>query len=502
MEWYEQNEKERIKNVYSKYTIKDFWNWWSGNINQVMEVRIKDWAIIKQVGNKYKLPYSSSGVYVWSWEQLKIVIAFVRDKATIWFGVNSRKKNYNHKGWKVFGGKDVNVDSVEFIFIDIDRINKEDRPASKQELKNCDELANLILKRLETQGWNKNYCKICSGNGLQLLIKLDIPIILPNIEFNNHNEIFFPVPNENFEKIKLSIKNGIGKNIKKFCDRHTDELQVEIDKTGFNIGRVAALPVTKNFKYGGFTWRGIVELKNEENIGLSDYILTFEDKEDIKKNIFKYNPISSQFRIKKGKLLDHNLIKFLLNDNFPKGGINNTLWFQTKCLLRDSGFDINDKEFILFHNKIKQKHDRTFTTNIPGEKYNFYPNTINNFCINNGFTPVFEIPKKPKKVNLKKKLTYDNLVTMNWELRNQYKNILEIKEDIKTEMEKCKKYLLDIDKGEYNNEELDDKANYIRNKILKKEYFYSFVNGCIKKLGEEESKKLFDNWFNDYFNGG
>ena len=45
--WYNLSEQERIEIVYSQYTIKDFWYWWSGGEQKVMEVRIKDFPLIK-----------------------------------------------------------------------------------------------------------------------------------------------------------------------------------------------------------------------------------------------------------------------------------------------------------------------------------------------------------------------------------------------------------------------------------------------------------------------
>ena len=43
--WYEMNESERIKKIYSKFTIKKFWDWWSDNQYRVMEIRIKDYLM-------------------------------------------------------------------------------------------------------------------------------------------------------------------------------------------------------------------------------------------------------------------------------------------------------------------------------------------------------------------------------------------------------------------------------------------------------------------------
>jgi hypothetical protein len=57
-EWYKLDEKERITEVYTKYSIKDFWDWWQGAEHKVMEVRIKDFLLIKQVSQKLNIPYS------------------------------------------------------------------------------------------------------------------------------------------------------------------------------------------------------------------------------------------------------------------------------------------------------------------------------------------------------------------------------------------------------------------------------------------------------------
>ena len=111
--WYEYDENERVKNVYGKTTLQD-------NQSKVMEIRIKDFLLAKQIANKLNLPYSASGVYVDNVEQLKYVLKLAREKVTMWFGINPKKKNINKWGKKSYGGKDINVNEIGFIFIDID----------------------------------------------------------------------------------------------------------------------------------------------------------------------------------------------------------------------------------------------------------------------------------------------------------------------------------------------------------------------------------------------
>lgn len=471
--WYNLSEDERIKNVYSKYTIKDFWDWWSGVEHKVMEVRIKDFKIIKQVGKELNLPFSVSGIYVWNDVQLKQVIGKVRNQTTIWFGVNPRKRNYNLKGWKVFEGKDVNVQEIDYIILDIDRVRKEGA-ATSIDLENCDKLANLILERLQTQGWNKNYIKICSGNGLQLLIKLDFPIKLPEVEFDNNTKTY--IINNDYDKTKQTIPKGIGQDILHFSRKYIDELGVEVDKACFNISRVAALPFTKNYKYNGFTWRGIIEIKTGVNVGLSDYVLSKE--EDIvsykQKNVFITRALNKNNRIRKGKLKDNILIKFMIENDLPEGMRNNYLWYQVKCLLRDSGFDVTSEEFKNIHKTLEKKYG-SLPTNLPDKKFVFDENIVNKYCIENMYSPIYPLwPKRTKRMNI----LIDDVM---WGEIELIKEIYKLQEGTGI-----------IDDLEWLKKQLEE------NKLSNITKFIMFINGCKEKYGEGKTQYYFNNIMKRY----
>jgi len=479
VEWYNLDQKERIAKVYSQFTIADFWQWWSNGERKFMEVRIKDFSMIKRVSNALHLPYSASGVYVCTPEELKSVIGMTRDNFVMWFGVNPRKKNWNKWGNKSFGGTDANVQSIDYVFVDIDRTIKNGE-ASNDDLKNCDTLANELLNKLAIQKWSNNYIKICSGNGVQLLIKLDFSILMPNVDFQQLKDTkqCYIVETKQFNKIKTIVKNGIGKQILKFSRKFGKDLNVSVDKTGFNIGRVAALPFTKNHKFGSFTWRGIVEMKSGVNDGLSDYILSVEDDYESfsKREVFvKPSAVEASNRIKKGKLAKNKLAAFLLNNDFPRGGINNTLWFQFKCLLRDSKFDLNSEEFRDYHSKIKVRHQRSFSLNIPEKKFSFDENTVNNYCINNCMIPVYPLWKnRNKKLDMK-------LEANDWWDRLNDVEPLQLSEstEILEDFEKVKSMLQE---GNYDN------VNVLA----------SFLKAALIKYGEEEVKyysKLFYKYF-------
>jgi len=470
-QWYKLVESERIEKVYSKYTIKDFWEWWQGGEVKVMEVRIKDYPLIKLVSKKFGLPYSPSGVYLWTVEQLKLVMKEVRDRTTCWMGVNCRKQNWNKFGRKSFGGTDYNIKQIDVIFIDIDRIQKEG-PANNIDLENCNKMADLILERLQTQGWNKNYCKICSGNGVQLLIKFDVPIKLPEIEYVNKGKDGYYERNEEFEKLKRLIPEGIGKDILKFATKYKKDLNVEVDKAGFNIGRVAALPFTKNFKYGGFTWRGIVKIENGVNEGLSDYVLSKEDNIVLYKQraIFVTKGVQRRDKIKKGELKDNLLIKYMLENELPEGMRNNYLWFSVKCLLRDSSVDFNSEEFKKIHAQLEKKHG-PFPANIPDTKFTFDEDIVNKYFIMNELIPIYPIyPHKTKRLNMK----IDNFKWCDIDKYSLVKEIGLIEEnDMLAEIVNFRKQLKE---GDINN--VDKYA--------------AFLRACINKYSEKTVKYYFD----------
>ena len=65
------------------------------------------------------------------------------------------------------------------------------------------------------------------------------------------------------------------------------------------------------------------------------------------------------------------LVIALRDWDFPMGGINNTLWYSFKLLLRDSKINLNSTWFKEFYQHISNKHKRSFSLNIPDTKYSF-----------------------------------------------------------------------------------------------------------------------------------
>ena len=493
-EWFQLSESERIKNIYSKTSIEEFWDWWSDGENKFMEVRIRDFSIIKQLNNKYKIPYSPSGVYINNAKQLKFVISKVRDVATMWFGIQPRKKSYNNFGWKSFGGKDVNVSEIGFVFIDIDRMDK-NGPANKKDLEHADILCNAILEKLKTNGWSKSYLKICSGNGLQVLLKLDVPLKMINVDFEKmvvgDKDYYKPIENDEYIKLKSVLREGVGKQIlnfsKKFAreyeKQNNEKLNAIVDKNVFKLSVVGSLPVTKNYKFDSFTWRGVVDLKNGLNSGLSDYVLyVIEDMPKyVNSNVFTPSrALKNTNRFIKNKIRQHPVIQLILDNELPYGMINNYLWFQIKCLVRDSKVMNDDgfrDEFMKVHKQIEAKLNGNLSMNIPDKKFKFEENIINKFCMENLIPPIYPLWDGSKK-------KFDSKINeVEWEevnfssTKDKNYNGTDIYEDMKL----FKEELID---GDYSN-----KLRYI-----------GFIKGCIGKYGVKKTHYfftyIFDRWFN------
>jgi len=507
-EWFNLEINDRIKNIYSSYTIEQFWNWWSDNEPFYMEIRTIKWEDAKEIGTKLKIPYSNTDVFVNNSKNLKRVIQYTRkNEKNVWFGIQPRKKATNKYGFKCLSGGDIFVKCIKYIFIDIDRKIKKG-PANNIELEVCDIIANKILDKFSKHNWNKNYCKVCSGNGVQLFIKLDIPIEMPDIEYNvvkvENKKQYFPILNNDFNNIKILTKR-IGQQIKRYVNNlcrtkteliekynnilseNKEELEnIDLDETSYRIAQVASLPFTKNFKYNGFLWRGIIEIKDtDSNIGLTDHLIYMN--EDTKKyssnknNIFvsKGRKLEKGYYIKNGELEKNILCKFMLDNKFPEGGINNTLWFQLKCLLRDSNFDLSSEEFISFHNKIKMLHQRTFSLNLPEKKYSFSENTINNYCILHRLPIIYKLwPEKNKKT-----LYFNNELKLDFKTRKMYSNNIKLDNntDLFEDLKQFKTYLKDNEQ-QYNIE-----------------LVYMFINALEVKYGTENAIYYTNNILEKYF---
>ena len=156
-------------------SLEDFFMWFNPN-NDVYEFRIMNYKLIKYIAEKLNLPYSVSGIYISTLEEYKSILPYIKGKENVWLSVNSKKKAYlttkNGDIYKGYTGKDIGIQAINNIFIDIDPKIKE--PGKRIEnLKLMYKFVQILLDDLAEQNIH-NIAVICSGYGFQLLIKLDV----------------------------------------------------------------------------------------------------------------------------------------------------------------------------------------------------------------------------------------------------------------------------------------------------------------------------------------
>lgn len=530
--WYELTHKERYDQIYTKITTQEFWDWWSDKKEDYMEIRIKDFEALKKYALKYNVPFSASGLYVKNAWQLQQVINHFRANSVMWFGINPRRPTRDKYGRMKLTGKDINIKEIKYIFIDIDRVIKEG-PATNEDLMNADILTNNILNELGKAGFNNNHIKICSGNGVQILIKLDEPIKIPEPEYNDEGKIY--VETEEFIQIKNTIQKGIGPILEGYSKIYADQLNVEVDKTCFNMGRVGALHGSFNLKYEKPIPRGIIKItKKGPNKGLTKYLKEIYDKKNVRQE-FKNTIQKDQTPIKltkeqqmlKNELDKNVLIKLMTTHEFPAGGINNTLWYSVKILLHASGITTQDTEYIKIHQLLKTLHNRGFTDNglepqyqnnykgpIKENDINAVPNIVNKYLrlnkIKNIKTgqilyhkPIFSIAPKGK---IREKITIQITPQIIKNEPTQKYQLTTLKDDPLSDIKTLTDEIYKIRKGENIPEDYkkgDYKFTDIGEIIVKDQLqtlITNFLHTYKEKWGDEITIYMMQNYMEDYIN--
>lgn len=530
-EWYEFEGLDRIKNVYKKHSLQDFFNWWNDEKNQVMEIRFQEWKYADECSKLFFVQKHKQSVFIDNHEKLIKIVKYFSKHTTMWFGVNPKKKTLNKYGKNKYNDLDIGISKIKHIFIDIDRKQK-NGPATKQDLMQADFLANKILEQLSLQNFDKNYMKICSGNGLQLIIKLDIPILLPNAEFDEIIEKY--IETLLFKEIKKTIKEGIGKVLinysakigKQYLEDCGEEFNAEVDTTCFNIGRVGALPYSFNFKHNTMIPRGIVEIKNTgNNEGLTDYLKQlFEEKKQRTKTIKHNNEslicLSEEYRLKENQLKKNTLIQLMLEHEFPNGGINNTLWYSLKILLHQSGITHNNHEYIKLHERLKKIHNRTFTDNGLEEEYknnyngsikiddiNFVPTTVNKYLRLNKIKKLssdelfYHKPIFPVSIKGKTKLQHIIDITKFSSQKQTTQKYDLCASDPLDDLKQLSTLLFNIRKGSKISENLigTSSGNILINMQLQ-EIFSDFMQSFLEKWKREVFEYMLKYYMEDYLN--
>ena len=370
------------------YSVKDFWNFWcNGSDQSVMEIRFRDYKVTKAVATELQLAYSFAGVYIDNYESLLKIIKRYRDHFEMWCSVNPKKQIYLNPTDKhrSFTGKDLGLYSIKNILVDIDRHNKKGQ-ASKKELDKINEFSDILIDFFKENGVDR-HMKICSGNGVQILIPLDEEIVMPMPACADNAW----VQDDRFLKYKNLTKLVFGNVLRdKFNPKAKQYYGCDIDRC-FNIGRVMALPYTYNLKYAK-QLRYILGSSEGKNEGLADSL--FDQLENLQ--LPKYNrrlkkQLGPEFKFKVKNIQGSSLVRFILNiDLLANTGINNKLIFQFKCLCIDNGIDLNDPYVLKIRALFNIKFKRSFAWNTPDKKFHFDPSIVNSYCVDNWHPLLYE----------------------------------------------------------------------------------------------------------------
>src|SRR6056297_2144682 len=104
--WYELNIKDRYNNIYKKYSLEEFLNWWNDGEEEYMEIRFDDWTFAKEASNRFGIPYNKRSVFIKHHWQINQLLKCLRKKSTMWFGINPKRYMRNRYGSLSLGGSD------------------------------------------------------------------------------------------------------------------------------------------------------------------------------------------------------------------------------------------------------------------------------------------------------------------------------------------------------------------------------------------------------------
>jgi len=387
--------------VYSKFSFAEIWNFINPNEEKTYEIRIK--SSIKDdklyhpkiIGKRFNIPYHFTGVFITNAHEYKKVACYcVANKLTAYLSINPKRKSYHGNDglkFKTLNGKKQSELGIFNILIDFDPTKK-----LKTKIDNTEETAYRKAKLFLKENTNiKKYMLISSGNGAQLRIPLDSPILLPKDEYDDKNRFMETKEIEIYSRL---LKTAMGKIIKKYS---SDLIIVDI--TGFELARVGRLPFSINFKRNKKKYCGPIEIVDEgENTGLHDFIKSFYDKIELEENKYeqyKAREISDEFKYTIDNIQDSKLVKFLIKDELPSGGRNNILFFQFKLLLSNLNISFKEEKIKALVRDMERVQKHHFPLNpCTGT---FHPEAIINYCIEWDIKPIYPVLYyKERKRNL------------------------------------------------------------------------------------------------------
>jgi len=372
----------------------------------VMEIRIlkgiinPDYEQLKNFANKNGLKLIGGSFFVSSYEQLLCIVKnpVFRNNYNIYYSLNPRKKCYkiyNGKTYADYGGKNVNVKYIRFVPFDIESLSRSNI-ATDDELLNSIKFADYIIKHLYDKFQWKDYVKICSGNGVHLIYRLDKDIELPELEYKINTELqkIIYIETREFKGLKTCVNKLLKDSDKKL----NGMFNCKFDNTG-DLARVLRLPLSKNNKpeYTEKRYCGILSIGLNDagclNKGMTKslhgrakiIIDMLEVKKYKKNNNIK---IDLQHQYTKDTIKYCPLAKLLLIKQ-ESGNRNHYLEMQFALLLKENGILPDDiPELISEINGVQGKGIQVSADYLPDDA-RFNPEIVNRWCVMNLIKPTY-----------------------------------------------------------------------------------------------------------------
>lgn len=446
--------------VYSKFSFEDFWNYISPDNRFIYELRIKtkksdskdSKEYIKEIGKFFHIPYHYSGVFVKNVSELRKVCVFCYQKElTLYISSNPKRKSLysGNARYPTYNGKMQSDEAIVSLLIDFDA-NEELK--NNKEIDSAEEAYKVARKFLEDNKNIKNYLMLCSGNGVQIRIKLDGPIYLPAPTYDQNNEFIIT---DEFDAYRYILKEAMREILPKYSTGN-----IFVDMSSLELARVGRCPFSRNWKNeNNPKFSGIIEIKDEEeNSGLSQHILSFFEKTKEKRSQAKKyennRTLAKEFTHSASTIRFSPLAVALLKDRLPEGGRNNRLIYQFKLLVKNNNLDFNNVEIRELFRDMERIQGDIFPTNDPGAGL-FSPDSVNIYFIEHGieyykkfkivlYKPIYSvlyyIKKEKRNIDVTKFYTellkyYESIPAKYWseKLSDGYNMVHRIKNFIKEE---------------------------------------------------------------------
>ena len=403
--------------------LQKFWDFVTHGKDEYFELRTNNYEYSKTIGEKYKVPYSVSGVYVNSFEKFRDIVLGVRDYIPISLSVNPRRKCFvpetNHK---VFTGTYESIDGIYNIMIDIDRVKRKrlfdneyealgQTPPTDEELNGLTrekynkmkDFADFLIERLQSQGIT-SVMKLFSGNGLHLLIpieKLRIPEQVFDADLNAYDF------HKEFHKIKLVVEQSFGEVIKYNMNKKKEKYECFVDEKSFLLNKHICIPTTYSFKGAKRVKKKLLKIyggKCEEMTILTDLFVNNLDKVTTEKdkkhfgNKIRNMLVAGDEKRNYKNIKESPLVKFLLSEKLAEGERSSLLIFPLKILIQKSGLDFANPVIQNLKKEIQKVQKDVFPFNPPSEFTIFTVTPVNKYCVLNRYTLVYEF-KPELKIN-------------------------------------------------------------------------------------------------------